>query len=217
MTEVSAKVRELDVDRLRELTNIGAGHAATAFARLVGRPCRMRVPTVRVLTADSAAIPFVASVRDDERRGMTGIFFEIEGVRETLYAAIQAYAAENGGPIAYSSAAYPYFFNDSNADGTAGEDEANTGNVIRLRHIDRLDAGMGDRTAEDLHVEHAGQNDVVDIVALAADEPVVLHTTSVRSEPTDLDLVECHQASSPVPALERSSSAAHRTAFTMFW
>jgi chemotaxis protein CheC len=79
MTEFGAKVRELDVDLVRELTNIGAGHAATAFARLVGRPCRMCVPTVRLLCAESAAIPFVASVRDDERRGMTGIFFEIEG------------------------------------------------------------------------------------------------------------------------------------------
>ncbi len=79
MTELETKVRELDVDRVRELTNIGAGHAATAFARLVGRPCRMCVPTVRLLRGDSAANPFAVSVRDDERKGMTGIFFEIEG------------------------------------------------------------------------------------------------------------------------------------------
>jgi chemotaxis protein CheC len=79
MTELDAQVREVDVDRVRELTNIGAGHAATAFARLVGRPCEMCVPTVRLLRAESAAAPFVVNVRDDERRGMTGIFFEIEG------------------------------------------------------------------------------------------------------------------------------------------
>ena len=79
MTELETKVRELDVDRVRELTNIGAGHAANAFARLVGRPCRMRVPTVRLLRAESAASPFVVSAQEDERRGMTGIFFEIEG------------------------------------------------------------------------------------------------------------------------------------------
>lgn len=79
MTKFGAEVREADVDRVRELTSIGAGHAATAFARLVGRPCQMRVPTVRLLRAESAAIPFVVSVKDDERRGMTGIFFEIEG------------------------------------------------------------------------------------------------------------------------------------------
>jgi chemotaxis protein CheC len=79
MTQPAAEVREVDVDRVRELTNIGAGHAATAFARLVGRPCQMRVPTVRLLRAEAAALPFVVNVRDDEREGMTGIFFEIEG------------------------------------------------------------------------------------------------------------------------------------------
>ena len=79
MTEIGVQVREVDVDRVRELTNIGAGHAATAFARLVGRPCQMRVPTVRVLRAESAAVPFVANMGDDDRRGLTGIFFEIEG------------------------------------------------------------------------------------------------------------------------------------------
>ena len=34
-------------------------------------------------------------------------------------------------PIAYDSHAYPYFFIDTNADGEAGEDEANFGNQIR--------------------------------------------------------------------------------------
>jgi chemotaxis protein CheC len=79
MTELSAQVRDLDVDRVRELTSIGAGHAANALARLVGRPCQMRVPTVRVLRAEAAGMPFVVAARDDEREGMTGIFFEIEG------------------------------------------------------------------------------------------------------------------------------------------
>jgi len=79
MTELGTQIRELDIDRVRELTNIGAGHAATAFARLVGRPCQMCVPTVRLLRAQAAASPFVVNVRGEERRGMTGIFFEIEG------------------------------------------------------------------------------------------------------------------------------------------
>jgi chemotaxis protein CheC len=67
------------VDRLRELTNIGAGHAATAFAQLVGRPFRMRVPTVRLLRGESAGSAFVSTTRDDERQGMSGVFFEVEG------------------------------------------------------------------------------------------------------------------------------------------
>ena len=79
MTETAIQIVEPQVDRVRELTNIGAGHAATAFATLVGAPIRMRVPTVRILRADSAGSAFVATARDDERRGMAGIFFEMEG------------------------------------------------------------------------------------------------------------------------------------------
>jgi chemotaxis protein CheC len=79
MMEASLVVQESELDRVRELTNIGAGHAATAFAALVGRPCRMRVPTVRLLRPDAAGSAFVASSRDDERGPLCGIFFEVEG------------------------------------------------------------------------------------------------------------------------------------------
>ena len=72
-------IGEADLDRVRELTSIGAGHAADAFARIVGRPCRMRVPTVRLLRAEALASTFVASIRDDERASMCGVFFEVEG------------------------------------------------------------------------------------------------------------------------------------------
>ena len=58
-----------------------------------------------------------------------GIFYEIEGVRETLFRAIKAYAVDvTGNTIAYDSHVYPYFFIDTNGDGVAGEDEANFGN-----------------------------------------------------------------------------------------
>jgi len=58
-----------------------------------------------------------------------GIATEIAGLQETLYGALQAYAADVAGTaIAYDSHAYPYFFIDTNADGVAGEDEANYGN-----------------------------------------------------------------------------------------
>lgn len=57
-----------------------------------------------------------------------GVYYEIEGLQEQLYAAMQAYAADNGGAIAYNSHAYPYFFADLNEDGEAGDDEANYGN-----------------------------------------------------------------------------------------
>jgi chemotaxis protein CheC len=79
MMEPTLTVQESELDRVRELTNIGAGHAATAFAQLVGRPCRMRVPTVRLLRAEAAGSAFVASPRDDERGPLCGVFFEVEG------------------------------------------------------------------------------------------------------------------------------------------
>ena len=54
-----------------------------------------------------------------------GIYFELQGLKEMLLAAIQAYADEVAGTaIAYNSASYPYFFIDTNGDGEASEDEA---------------------------------------------------------------------------------------------
>lgn len=62
---------------------------------------------------------------DDEE----GLYYEIETMREDLYAALQAYAADTvGTPIVYSGAAYPYFFVDTNANGEADADEVNFGN-----------------------------------------------------------------------------------------
>ncbi len=65
--------READIDRVRELVSIGAGHAATALAELTGRTCEMQVPTVRMLEAGQtdAALPY--------EPGLTGVMFELEG------------------------------------------------------------------------------------------------------------------------------------------
>ena len=95
------------------------------------------------------------------------------------------------------------------------EHQSHTGHVPGCGGVDRLDAGVGDGGAEDLHVEHPREDHVVDVVALTDDEPVVLDAPAARAEAADLDLVERHQASSP--ASSRSFSPAHRTAFTMFW
>jgi hypothetical protein len=48
-----------------------------------------------------------------------GIYSEIDGFRQALYAAIQAYAEKNGTPLVYDAASYPYFFVDANKDGKA--------------------------------------------------------------------------------------------------
>lgn len=55
---------------------------------------------------------------------------EIATFQEALLAAIQKYAVDKAGsPIAYSSAAYPYFFIDTNKNGTVDADEANAKNA----------------------------------------------------------------------------------------
>lgn len=54
-----------------------------------------------------------------------GIRDEIEGLHAILYGAIQTYAAEVAGtPIGYATGSFPYFFTDTDGDGTIGEDEA---------------------------------------------------------------------------------------------
>lgn len=61
-----------------------------------------------------------------------GVYYEIDGLREKLKQAILAYAEELAGtPIVYESHTYPYFFVDTNADGEAGDDEANYGNQYK--------------------------------------------------------------------------------------
>jgi hypothetical protein len=54
-----------------------------------------------------------------------GIYYEIQGLQEKLYAAIQAYAIEfSDSAIVYDAATYPYFFIDTNKDGQLSEKEA---------------------------------------------------------------------------------------------
>ena len=58
-----------------------------------------------------------------------GVYYEIEGLRELLYGAMQAYSMETTGKmIAYNELAYPYFFIDTDADGTLSDAEANGDN-----------------------------------------------------------------------------------------
>jgi chemotaxis protein CheC len=76
---LTEELRAAAVDRVRELTNIGAGQAAKALADLLGRPCRMRVPMARVLPADRVSAPLVAGSGADGRERMAGVFFEVDG------------------------------------------------------------------------------------------------------------------------------------------
>lgn len=57
-----------EIDRLSELANIGAGHAATALSHLAGTEVRMDVPHVRVLDAEGTHL-----------NDRIGVFFELDG------------------------------------------------------------------------------------------------------------------------------------------
>ncbi len=62
---------------------------------------------------------------DGDGDSAEGIAFEIEGLQAMLYQTIQAYTTQVlGAPLVYDTAAYPYFFIDTNADGVTDEDEA---------------------------------------------------------------------------------------------
>jgi hypothetical protein len=66
---------------------------------------------------------------DGDGDTLEGIAGEISGLQELLLQAMQAYANEvSGTPIAYSPDAYPYFFVDTNNNGTVDTDEAKSDN-----------------------------------------------------------------------------------------
>jgi len=61
---------------------------------------------------------------DGDKDVKEGAAAEIMGLQEKLYAAIQTYAKDVAKkPIVYNSAAYPYFFEDTNANGKIDEGE----------------------------------------------------------------------------------------------
>src|ERR1700678_1923797 len=71
----------------------------------------------------------------------------------------------------------------------AGHHQVDTGNLPRPARVDRLDPRMGQRTAQYLHVQHAGQRDVIGVVTLASDEPVVFYPLAAGPDSADLDFV----------------------------
>lgn len=72
--------RKAEIDRLAELVNIGAGHAAGAFAQLVGRTVWTQVPVVH----EGPEAPDSLPGADPESVLPTGVFFEFEGCLESI-------------------------------------------------------------------------------------------------------------------------------------
>lgn len=79
---------------------------------------------------DPKDIRFFGSFVDYDGDGdiTEGIFYEIEAIKEKLYAAIQAYGTQIGSPIVYEAHTHPYFFYDTNGNGVADSSEVNSGN-----------------------------------------------------------------------------------------
>jgi hypothetical protein len=70
------------------------------------------------------------SVADYDGDGSTteGIAGELDGLAARLYTALQAYGTTATHPLVYDAAAYPYFFNDTNANGVVDSGEATYAN-----------------------------------------------------------------------------------------
>jgi hypothetical protein len=115
-----------------------------------------------------------------------GIYYEIDGVRGLLYVAMQRYSAEvAGSPIVYDSAAYPYFFNDLNANGEIDPDEADYGNRYATWTPRLLKAAYNYQVAskDPGAYAHGGKY----IIQLVVDSTADLNT--VLSDPVALDAV----------------------------
>lgn len=72
-------MRKNEIDRLAELANIGAGHAAGAYAQLVGETVRLDPPE---LVEGSGAGGEVRPTASDG--ASTGVFFEFDGCLEAI-------------------------------------------------------------------------------------------------------------------------------------
>ena len=68
----------------------------------------------------------------------------------------------------------------------SGDDGEHAGDLQRALGIDRLDARVGKRAADDVQVEHARKLDVVHVAALPADEPRVLLALDGMTHPSDV-------------------------------
>jgi hypothetical protein len=85
--------------------------------------CHTDVSTVEDL--QNVRMPGSAVDYDGDGDTDEGIYFEIQGVQEKLYAAIQRYSTEVvGTEVVYEPSAYPYFFVDTDANGEVSEGEA---------------------------------------------------------------------------------------------
>lgn len=80
--------QEEKIDRLSELANIGAGHAAGAFSKLTGHTIRMDVPQVRL---GGSGVDPAATTADRRVAGngwASGVIFEFDGCLNAVMAVL---------------------------------------------------------------------------------------------------------------------------------
>jgi len=70
----TAGLTEFQIDALREIGTIGAGHAATALSKIIGRKVVINVPRVNIVKIEQAP----DFVTETERR-VTGVYFKLTG------------------------------------------------------------------------------------------------------------------------------------------
>lgn len=68
------QLNESDLDFLRELSNIGVGHAATALSQLIGKQVGMRVPNVSIV--DLASVP---DLMGGSEKIVSGVYLQVLG------------------------------------------------------------------------------------------------------------------------------------------
>lgn len=68
------QLSEGELDFLKELSNIGVGHAATALSQLIGRQVRMRVPNVTIV--DLSSVP---ELMGGSERLVSGVYLQVLG------------------------------------------------------------------------------------------------------------------------------------------
>lgn len=71
---------DLQVDCLRELTNIGGGNAATSISQLIEKPVDMSVPTIDILNYEEVYSDIMA-----EDKVITSVIMEMSGDAEGVF------------------------------------------------------------------------------------------------------------------------------------
>ena len=115
-----------------------------------------------------------------------GVYYELVGLQEALYATIQAYAGEIvGSPVVYDTHSHPYFFIDTNEDGVTDEVEVNGDNRFASWTPRLVKAAYNYQTSikDPGAYAHGGKY----IIQLLYDS--IEDLNSVLAEPTDLTAV----------------------------